>query len=48
MSIERTLERAMHDAQSGRLDAAVASVRTVLRLQPKNADALQLMGLFLT
>jgi predicted O-linked N-acetylglucosamine transferase (SPINDLY family) len=48
MSIERTLERAMHDAQSGRLDAAIASVRTVLRLQPRNADALQLLGLFLT
>lgn len=48
MSIERTLERAMHDAQSGRLDAAMASVRTVLRLQPGNSDALQLLGLFLT
>lgn len=38
----------MQDAQSGRLDAAISSVRTLLRLQPRNADALQLLGLFLT
>ena len=42
------LQRAMQDAQSGRMDAAIASVRTLLRIQPKNADALQMLGLFLT
>lgn len=48
MSSERTLERAMQDARSGRLDDAIASVRTLLRVQPRNADALQVLGLFLT
>ena len=48
MSSERTLERAMQDARSGRLEAAIASVRTLLRVQPRNADALQMLGLFLT
>ncbi|MEY3142750.1 MAG: hypothetical protein RLY21_1243 [Planctomycetota bacterium] len=43
-----TLQRALQDAQSGRLDAAVASVRALLRVQPKNTDAMQLLGLFLT
>jgi len=42
------LQRALQDAQSGRIDAAIASVRTLLRIQPKNADALQMLGLFLT
>ena len=48
MSSERTLERAMQDARSGRLDAAIASVRTLLRVQPRDADALQVLGLLLT
>ncbi|MBU3729012.1 MAG: tetratricopeptide repeat protein [Phycisphaerales bacterium] len=48
MSIERTLERAIQDAKSGRLAAAIAAVRTVLRLQPRNADAMQILGLFLS
>jgi protein O-GlcNAc transferase len=43
-----TLQRALQDAQSGKLDAAIASVRSLLRIQPKNTDALQLLGLFLT
>lgn len=38
----------MADARSGRLDAAIAAVRTLLRVQPRNADALQMLGLFLT
>lgn len=43
-----TLQRALLDAQSGKLDAAIASVRALLRVQPKNTDAMQLLGLFLT
>ena len=43
-----TLQRALHDAQSGKLDAAIASVRTLLRVQPKNTDAMQMLGLFLS
>ena len=48
MSIARTLERALQDAQSGRLDAAIVSLRTALRLQPRNTDAMQMLGLLLT
>jgi predicted O-linked N-acetylglucosamine transferase (SPINDLY family) len=48
MPSERTLERAMQDARSGRLAEAITAVRTVLRVQPRNADALQMLGLFLT
>jgi predicted O-linked N-acetylglucosamine transferase (SPINDLY family) len=48
MGSDRTLERALQDARSGRLAEAIASVRTVLRVQPRNADALQMLGLFLT
>lgn len=43
-----TLQRALQDAQAGKLDAAIASVRALLRLQPKNTDAMQMLGLFLT
>ena len=48
MSSQQTLQRALQDAQSGRLDAAIAAVRTVVRVQPRNADALQMLGLFLS
>ncbi|MBM4099449.1 MAG: tetratricopeptide repeat protein [Planctomycetes bacterium] len=47
MSSQQTLQRALQDAQSGRLDAAIAAVRTVVRVQPRNADALQMLGLLL-
>ena len=45
---QNTLQRALHDAQSGKLDTAIASLRTLLRGQPKNTDAMQLLGLLLT
>ena len=48
MSSQQTLQRALQDAQSGRLDVAIAAVRTVVRVQPRNADALQMLGLFLS
>ena len=43
-----TLQRALQDAQSGKLDTAIASLRALLRGQPKNTDAMQLLGLLLT
>ena len=45
---QNTLQRALHDAQSGKLDTAIASLRALLREQPKNTDAMQLLGLLLT
>jgi predicted O-linked N-acetylglucosamine transferase (SPINDLY family) len=41
------LEQAMRDAREGRLDAALASVRMRVRLQPKDVDALQVLALLL-
>lgn len=43
-----TLQRALQDARSGKLDSAIASVRALLRVQPKNTDAMQMLGLLLT
>ncbi len=47
-AVRASLQRALQDAQSGGIDAALTSVRALLRIQPKNADALQILGLFLT
>jgi protein O-GlcNAc transferase len=41
------LEQAMRDAREGRLDAALASVRMRVRLQPKDVDAMQVLALLL-
>lgn len=43
-----TIQRALQDAQSGRLDGAIASLRSLLRMQPKNTEAMQVLGLLLT
>jgi predicted O-linked N-acetylglucosamine transferase (SPINDLY family) len=43
-----TIQRALQDAQSGKLDGAIASLRSLLRMQPKNTEAMQVLGLLLT
>ena len=46
--MQNPLQRAWHDAQSGKVDTAIASLRALLRKQPNNTDAMQLLGLCLT
>jgi predicted O-linked N-acetylglucosamine transferase (SPINDLY family) len=41
------LEQAIRDAREGRLDAALATVRMRVRLQPKDVDAMQVLALLL-
>ena len=41
------LEQAIRDAREGRLDAALATVRMRVRLQPKDVDAMQMLALLL-
>jgi len=41
------LTKAMQDAQSGRLDQALAAVRLRLRLQPKDLETIQILALLL-
>ncbi len=48
MTMQPILQRALQDARSGKLDAAIATVRALLRVQSKNADAMQILGLLLT
>lgn len=48
MTTHPTLQRALEDARSGKLDKAMASLKMLLRAQPKNTDAMQLLALLLT
>ena len=47
MSSEKTLERAMKDANDGKLDAALASVRLLIKRKPQDLDAVQIFGMLL-
>ncbi len=47
MSSETTLERAMKDADDGKLDAALASVRLLIKRKPQDLDAVQIFGMLL-
>ena len=44
MAIEKTLERALHDASQGRLREAIESVRFTLRRSPTHPLAMRVMG----
>ncbi|MEO8590843.1 MAG: tetratricopeptide repeat protein [Flavobacteriales bacterium] len=48
MQPEHPLQKALKDAQKGRVTAAINSVRIVIRQQPRNADALQILAMLLT
>ena len=48
MAHDATIQKALQDAREGRLDAALAAVRLLVKRQPKDADALQILGLLLT
>ena len=47
MSSETTLERAMKDADDGKLDAALASVRLLIKRKPQDLNAVQIFGMLL-
>ena len=47
MSSETTLERAMKDADNGKLDAALSSVRLLIKRKPQDLDAVQIFGMLL-
>ena len=47
MSSQSTLDKAMRDAREGRLSAALASVRLLVRTQPKDWNAAQVLGFLL-
>ncbi len=47
MASDTTLERALKDAQEGRLDAALASLRILIKRKPQDLDAAQIFGLLL-
>lgn len=47
MSLERTLQRAMQDAESGRLRQAIDSVRVALRLSPNHPAGMRVLGMLL-
>ncbi|MDA0215436.1 MAG: tetratricopeptide repeat protein [Planctomycetota bacterium] len=47
MSSETTLERALKDAHEGRLDAALVSVRLLVKRKPHDLDAVQIYGMLL-
>jgi protein O-GlcNAc transferase len=42
------LDRALQDAQRGEIAGAMGAVQTLLRAQPDNTDALQVLGMLLT
>ena len=41
---DTTIRKAIEDAQAGRIDAGIASLRLLLRRQPQNAEAMQALG----
>jgi predicted O-linked N-acetylglucosamine transferase (SPINDLY family) len=47
MPLDPVLQRALDDARSGRLEAAVTNVRRILQRQPSNLDAIQVLSLLL-
>ncbi|MFM1822172.1 MAG: hypothetical protein RI967_438 [Planctomycetota bacterium] len=47
MAADSTIQRAIQDAREGRLDAAIASLRFLVRRQPGNLDALQALAMLL-
>lgn len=47
MSIKRTLEEALEHHNAGRLDAAEARYRRVLKKAPRSADTLRLLGILM-
>ena len=47
MAADSTIQRAIHDARNGRLDAALASLRFLVRRQPGNLEALQALAMLL-
>ena len=47
MSREITLERALKDANDGKLDAALASLRLLIKRKPNDFDAVQIFGMLL-
>ncbi|MEI6541131.1 MAG: tetratricopeptide repeat protein, partial [Planctomycetota bacterium] len=47
MSSETTLERAIKDANDGKLNAALASVRFLIKRKPQDLDAVQIFGMLL-
>ncbi len=47
MAIERTLERAMQDAQAGRLRQAIDTVRVAMRLSPNHPTGIRVLGVLL-
>ena len=48
MAHDATIQKALQDAREGRLDAALSAVRLLVKRQPKDPDALQVLGLLLT
>jgi protein O-GlcNAc transferase len=42
------LQRALSEAEQGRLPAAIKAVQNILRLRPRDTDAMQVLGLLLT
>jgi len=48
MASDASLQRAMDDARSGRIDSALATVRMLVRRRPDDQDAIALLGLLLT
>ena len=48
MASDETLQRAMDDARSGRIDKALSSIRLLVRRRPDDQDAIALLGLLLT
>ena len=47
MSREITLEKALKDANDGKLDAALASLRLLIKRKPNDLDAVQIFGMLL-
>ena len=47
MGIERTLQRALQDASSGRLRQAIDSVRVAMRLSPSDPAGIRVLGMLL-
>ena len=47
MALDPILQHALDDARSGKLAAAVATVRRIVQRQPTNLPAIQVLGLLL-
>lgn len=46
-SAERAIQRALQDAQSGRIVDAIAALRLHLRLNPRSGEAMAVLGMLL-